>query len=257
MMATRHKSLTADNFAYEVTMPRHSFPTPLENRITLFVRDLVVPFIPDNARLQNFFALPRLRTWRKAHNELHPVFSNAFALYDFLAERYLNGQTFDYLEFGVYKGQSLKYWVEHTSNPFTRFFGFDTFTGMPDVWVKLDIVLDMRTFDVQGKPPAISDPRVHVIKGLFQETVGPFLAEFTPQQQLVLNLDADLYPSELFVLTKCDAILTPGTIIVFDDFFCVMHDFRALDDYCSAYKRTYEVLAATPGPKQVAIRMTN
>lgn len=37
----------------------------------------------------------------------------------------------NYLEFGVYRGDSLRLWLDGISHPDSRFVGFDTFTGLP------------------------------------------------------------------------------------------------------------------------------
>jgi hypothetical protein len=36
----------------------------------------------------------------------------------------------------------------------------------------------------------------------------------------------------------------PGSIVVIDEFSSVLHEFAALRDYCSAYRRRYTVLAS-------------
>jgi hypothetical protein len=57
-------------------------------------------------------------------------------------------------------------------------------------------------------------------------------------------------------LTKCDDLLVPGSIVIFDEFSSVLNEFAALADYCSAYRRSYEVIGATSEYfAQIAIRM--
>jgi hypothetical protein len=80
---------------------------------------------------------------------------------------------------------------------------------------------------------------------MFQETLTSFLIKNRIKNRLVINMDADLYTSTLYVLTKLDEIIVPGTIIFFDEFSSVLSEFRALDDYTSAYLREYRLLGAT------------
>jgi len=61
-------------------------------------------------------------------------------------------------------------------------------------------------------------------------------------------MDADLYSSTLYVLTKLDEVIVPGTIILFNEFSSVLSEFRALDDYSSSYLKKYRLLGATNAP---------
>jgi O-methyltransferase len=73
--------------------------------------------------------------------------------------------------------------------------------------------------------------------------------------QLIIHNDSDLYSATLYVLTCANSIIVPGTVIIFDEFYSVMHEFRALEDYCASYMRSYEVIAATRNHVQIAIRV--
>jgi hypothetical protein len=59
----------------------------------------------------------------------------------------------------------------------------------------------------------------------------------------------------MFILTCANNILIPGTIVIFDEFKSIMHEFRALEDYCGSYLRKYEVIAATLNHGRIAIKM--
>jgi O-methyltransferase len=74
-----------------------------------------------------------------------------------------------------------------------------------------------------------------------------------------VNIDADLYSSTLFVLTQLHPIFKKGSILIFDEFSSVLHEFRAFEDYCVAYNVKFEVTASSRTTKSyyahVAIRI--
>jgi hypothetical protein len=211
--------------------------------------------MPDSTRWDVVCNLPKIETWRKKYvSKDCPTFELRTELYDYLNSKVINGPV-DYLEFGVYQGESIRHWVEANRHPESRFYGFDTFTGLPENWKKFNNDMVEGTFDLKGQVPQLGDDRVQFIKGLFQDTADRFLANFTPRSQLLIHNDSDLYSSTLYVLTKFHELLKPGAIIVFDEFSSVLNEFRALDDYCTSYRRNYEVLGATSAYfAQVAIR---
>jgi len=213
----------------------------------------------DSPRARYLAYLARFEKWRKARTEKYPTFENRYRMYDYLSQEIIGGGPIDYLEFGVSKGESLKHWTEIDRHPDSRFWGFDTFFGLPDKWDVFTTTLEKNTFSMNGEPPAINDPRNTFVKGLFQETLPGFLADFKPTGRVVIHNDADLYPSTLYALCQCNEILKPAAIVIFDEFTSVLHEFRAWEDYCSAYMREYRVLAATDGPhdyySQIAFEM--
>ena len=101
-------------------------------------------------------------------------------------------------------------------------------------------------FDLQGKMPIINDPRVKMIKGLFQETLRPFLKTFNRKYKMVIHLDADLFSSTLYVLTQLDPFLENGDILMFDEFSALNGEFKAFSDYRDAYYRGIKVVAKVP-----------
>jgi hypothetical protein len=42
-----------------------------------------------------------------------------------------------------------------------------------------------------------------------------------------------------------NCLMSPGTLVTFDEFDDVLHEHRALTDYADAYMRKYEIVAAT------------
>jgi len=175
-------------------------------------------------------------------------------LYRYVSETLVGGneKAIDYLEFGVYEGASIGQWRALNQNAGSRFFGFDSFEGLPEDWHSGK---RKGAFSTGGKPPEIADSRVRFVAGWFQNSLRGFMASYRPQSQIVIHIDCDLYSSTLYCLTTLDPLIAPGTLIVFDDFFDSLHVYRALTDYCSAYVRQYKILARTHHLGQVAITM--
>ena len=193
--------------------------------------------------------------WVRSHPTAH-AFADRFAMYDHLNSGPLAQGPIDYLEFGVWKGDTVRAWADRNRDPGSRFFGFDSFEGLPEDWAGSFRVMPKGTFSTGGAVPAIDDPRVEFVKGWFQTTLPTFLEKFTPQSRLVVHCDADLYSATLYVLCKLDPILAPGSVVIFDEFNSAEGEARALADYASAFLRDFEVLAKTGEfCDQVAIQM--
>jgi len=105
--------------------------------------------------------------------------------------------------------------------------------------------MEAGAFDTGGKVPQIDDPRVSFQAGWFNDTLPRFLKSFAPKSRLVIHIDSDIYSSGLYVLTQLDSIAVPGTILIFDEFFSALHEFRAFRDYLSAYRRKLRALGCT------------
>ncbi|WP_292521856.1 TylF/MycF/NovP-related O-methyltransferase [Methanoculleus sp.] len=190
-------------------------------------------------------------------NQTPVYFNDRYEVYEYIQQDIIKGRSIDYLEFGVYTGESLRYWVGLNTNPGTRFFGFDSFKGLPEEWTKVWGSLPEGSFNVDGKIPAIRDPRVNLIKGWFQDTLDGFLRSYDGNDALkVIHMDADLYSSTLYVLTKLDHLLSKGDIIIFDE-FSSGDECKAFLDYSSAYIRDFKIVAVSGASyQQVAFVMT-
>jgi O-methyltransferase len=168
-----------------------------------------------------------------------PSFPTREAMWSFVASR--RPMAIDYLEFGVHQGHSIFHFAGENKSSNSRFFGFDTFTGLPEDWNG-----DFRRghFDMAGQPPRTGDARVEFVVGSFQETLPKFVANFRTGNPIIVHLDCDLYSSALYCLTKLDTFLPPGTILIFDEFGDVQHEFRAVHDYLSSYRGEVSVLCS-------------
>jgi hypothetical protein len=130
-----------------------------------------------------------------------------------------------YLEFGVYLGDSMRYWSRSLTNPESRLHGFDSFEGLPESggpWGK-------GQFDTNGSVPDIADPRVRFYKGWFEQVLPTYT--LPDHDVLVVTLDADLYSSTIYVLRHLRPYMRPGTFVYFDDLSAIEHEPRAIHDF--------------------------
>ncbi|MEO5840453.1 MAG: TylF/MycF/NovP-related O-methyltransferase [Acidimicrobiales bacterium] len=222
-------------------------------------KTLLSQALPNSSRLAYLAALPKLHDWVKDRAAGCPLFADRFDLYRYVNETVIKDRPISYLEFGVFKGESITQWALTNTDDASVFVGFDTFEGLDETWRLLVTETDMKSFDVKGALPATTDHRVGFVKGYFQDTLPEFLRTFRPQHRLVIHCDADLYSSTLYALAQCNEIMTTGTVVIFDEFSSILHEFRAFEDYCAAYRRDYRTLAATKAElsyfDQVAIEL--
>jgi O-methyltransferase len=189
-------------------------------------------------RIDRYNRLPLLKAF-VSENAHVPSFPTREQMWTYLSQQVPHPK--DYLEFGVHTGHSILYWAELDNDSSSRFFGFDSFRGLPEEWNK---AYPKGHFDTNGLSPETTDHRVEFISGLFQDCLPQFLRDYMRQPQLIVNLDCDLYTSSLFCLTQLNDFITPGTVLIFDEFGDVLHEFRAFHDYISAYRRRFQVISS-------------
>ncbi len=217
------------------------------------VLSTVFPRYSRHLDLLNHNAL--LSQWIAEHPPAR-VFEFSHELYEYLNESILANAAIDFLEFGVFKGESLQHWTRFNTNPESRFVGFDSFEGLPEDWKMGTKTLVKGHFSTDGALPEIDDPRVSFVKGWFSQTLGPFLEDFEVRNRLLVHIDCDLYSSSLFCLTRLDPIMQPGTIVLFDDFSGPIDVFRSFRDYTRAYEREYTCLGTRhPYYKEMAFEL--
>lgn len=154
----------------------------------------------------------------------------------------------DYLEFGVFRGESFiysyktlieefeRYKRNNPSNlghPFMmqkiRFFAFDSFTGLPETndsgipihWSGKNAMSSPRNlFENNLRDAKIEMNDVIVSEGYYDKSLT---AEFVTQNGLkkaaIINIDCDLYESTKEVLNYITPLIVDGTTLVFDDYF--------------------------------------
>ena len=214
---------------------------------------------PFEGILLNAVYLSKLSRWINSNSKLKfndfynkkVNYEGRFGLHEFVIKEEIQNQSIDYLEFGVASGIAIKWWAEKNTNPESRFYGFDVFTGLPEDFG----VMKKHHYNTEGETPQVDDERVKFIKGLFQDSLPDFLNSYESKQRKVIHMDADLYSSTLFVLTRLIPLLKKDDIIIFDEFGVPTHEFRAFTDFVSAYKLNYEILGAINNYLQLAIKI--
>ncbi len=175
------------------------------------------------AGLRSALSYLELGAWvKEVSPDRRPVrVATVFDLFAVALQR-VEGERPLYLEYGVYKGRSMRWWSEHLLAPDARLIGFDSFEGLPESWRP---GLESGHFQT-GQAPDIGDPRVSFVKGWFDDTVPGF--ELPEHDQLIINVDCDLYSSAATVLRTLEPHIVPGTLIYFDELPDRDHEMRAM-----------------------------
>ncbi len=151
----------------------------------------------------------------------------------------LANEQIDYLEFGVSQGFSFRWWANQIKHSNARFYGFDTFEGLPESWGTF------RKGDMAAGLPQMDDTRCSFYKGLFQDTLYGFIAEHPLKaRRKVIHLDADIFSATLFVLTNLARELRPGDILLFDEFNVPNHEWMAYRIVSESFYLKTELIGA-------------
>ena len=169
-------------------------------------------------------------------------------LFDLIIEQVAD-QDVLYLEFGVFRGDSMRYWSRQLRNPQAKLHGFDSFEGLPEAW---NIDSPQGHFSTNGAVPVIEDPRVKFFKGWFSNTLPGY--NVPPHDRLVLDMDADLYSSTIYVLKTLESFIVPGTYIYFDEFADRQNELRAFSEFVIDTKMRFELLGANRDYSKVVFR---
>lgn len=171
------------------------------------------------------------------------------ALHKFWGYIFTNHIRGDYVEFGVYKGDTLiesyrqylafRKWLQnqmHSNEKWridvarnfidfnANFHGLDTFEGMPDnkegnpTFVEGSFLSDYDEVLRICKSKGLVSPQLTLYKGVFIET-GKILSKNMGERKIAIaNIDSDLYESAKDALEIIEPHLQIGAIIMFDDY---------------------------------------
>ncbi len=173
-------------------------------------------------------------------------------MYEWVIEKEKLTNGINYIEFGVANGQSFKWFLKQNTNAESRFYGFDTFDGLPEDWGPFK----KGSFSNDNKVPEVDDARGKFYEGLFQQTLPGFLTELDNTKCNVLMMDADLYSATLFALTSFAPYLKKGDIIFFDQFAVPTHEFKVYLDFTQSYYINLELIAAANNYYFVAFKVS-
>jgi hypothetical protein len=203
----------------------------------------------------------RRMAWLKAAQEgvefleeylLHArCFKNRFELLDFALSQ-VEVKDGLFLEFGVFKGETIEYIANRVE---AKVYGFDSFKGLPENWEQL---MPKGAFYTFGKVPESAQSNIQFVKGWFSETIPPFVEEHDKPCAFV-HVDCDLYSSTCDILNGLSEQIIPGTIIVFDEFYNFpgwrRHEFKAFSAFLERRALNCEYLGYVGPGCQVAVRV--
>ena len=221
------------------------------------MHDVVQPFTNG---MKNGVYMSDLSEWRKTHpvkgyNDFYQEewdYLRRYKLYEEVGKaEALFDQPVDYFEFGVASGSSFRWWLEKNENQASRFFGFDTFEGLPEAFGPFG----KGSMAHKLESLHITDERAGFYKGLFQDTLIPFLEQYKNSNKKLIHLDADLFSSTLFTLSQLYRFLNPGDILLFDEFAVPRHEFLAFKIFTESFYVDYDVIGAANNYLFVAIKI--
>ncbi len=156
-----------------------------------------------------------------------------------------------YLEFGVFKGDTINYISKKTNK---TIYGFDSFEGLPEFWRD---GFPKYKFKVKNLPNVNNN--VILIKGWFDSTLPHFIESRQSEKIAYLHIDCDLYSSTKVIFDTLKNNIVSGTVIVFDEYFNYpnweIHEFKAFQEYILENQVRYEYITYNNLHEQVAIKI--
>ena len=117
------------------------------------------------------------------------------------------------MEFGVAWGYATNWWLSRLRQEGVRWFGFDTFTGLPEKYRSHA----PGQFSAQGMLPRIEDRRVDWVVGLAEDTLPRFHYERGLGERLLLFFDFDLFKPSREAWLHFESHLQGGDLLYFDE----------------------------------------
>lgn len=180
-----------------------------------------------NRRFVRYSALFRVFHSCLAYSSQEEMLDNALA---YLRVSHVAG---DYLEFGVYQGQTLAaafHLAKSRGFQSMQFYAFDSFAGLPspsgvdaEGYRQFDegqYQCDEPTFKANLRRQGVDLNRVTIVPGWFKDSLTDAARTALPLTRAALIwIDCDLYESAVPVLNFVTDYVQDGAVIVFDDWF--------------------------------------
>jgi hypothetical protein len=162
----------------------------------------------------------------------------------------------DFLEFGVWKGESINYFANNTTElQNQRFYGFDSFEGLPEDWRS---GFPQGKFSLDGLTPG-DDNKVSYIKGWFNETIPVFINSHSLNTPVFIHIDCDIYSSTVDVFKYVAHLIQKDSYILFDEFFAYPgweeHEYKAFSEFLELSGFDYEIIAFNNSHEQVLVKI--
>jgi hypothetical protein len=163
------------------------------------------------------------------------------------------GPAGDYYEFGLYRGYTFWYAQQAAARAgleTMRFFGFDSFAGLPDVegedkkagiFISGDYGCTRNEVEKQLTERGFDWSRAALTEGFFDTSLTPETKHrLQAGSAALVMVDCDLYQSTVPVLAFLADRLQDGTIVLFDDWYCFgeaqdQGEPRAFREFCAAH----------------------
>lgn len=151
-----------------------------------------------------------------------------------------------YLEFGCHSGRTFSAAIRASRElsilEDASFYAFDSFEGLPETTEDDGIfgggtfstsIAEFKTSVAKQASYKISDE--NIIKGFYADSLNSDLQARMPKVGVV-HIDVDLYSSTVEVLSFIKPLLVPGSVIIFDDWYCFpagsnLGESRALQEF--------------------------
>ncbi len=163
-----------------------------------------------------------------------------------------------YIELGVCSGRTINFIA--ALNPDKKIYGFDSFEGFPEEWVRSDFKFPKGTFSF--KNPEVLPPLIHnivIFRGWFSQTLPEFNGSHKKEPIAFLHVDCCLYSSTALAFEALGDRIHPGTIILFDEFYnypnSEENESRAFFEFLERKNLKAEYLAFNDMHEQVVVRI--